>query len=160
MLLVVAQFHFLGQLREFSMAIYYSASKKGFYHDFMEDEYQKAGSWPDDLKEISERWFNYLLDKQADGKLIVANEYGLPVSESQNVYWKGKAENEMQRLVLAAYSEIDDWKIELQLGILTEDGKARLAAWMVYIKEIKIMDFSMILNEQSFNNIKWPVRPL
>lgn len=61
------------------MVIFYSASKNGFYPDFMKSEYQQAGSWPDDLKEISDRWFNYLLGKQTEGKVIVPDEYGLPV---------------------------------------------------------------------------------
>lgn len=45
----------------------------------MKDEYLQAGNWPDDLKEVSDHWFNYLLGKQAEGKIIVPNEYGLPV---------------------------------------------------------------------------------
>jgi hypothetical protein len=61
------------------MAIFYSASMKGFYPEFMKSDYDREGNWPDDVQEVSERWYNYLMDGQAEGKVIVPNEYGQPV---------------------------------------------------------------------------------
>ncbi len=52
-----------------------------------------------------------------------------------------------------------DWRTELQLGLISEDDKANLISWMAYIKELKALDLSSILDEDSFNAIIWPEIP-
>lgn len=141
------------------MAIFYSASQKGFYPDFMKAEYQQAGNWPDDLKEISDRWFNYLLGKQATGKLIVPDVYGLPVLADMVIDWSNEAETQRQSLLTDAGKITADWKTEVQLDIISDDDKATLIKWMSYIKQLKALVFSDITDKPSFDAISWPPLP-
>ncbi|MCU6406373.1 tail fiber assembly protein [Enterobacter quasiroggenkampii] len=52
------------------------------------------------------------------------------------------AERKRQTL-LAQVNEITaDWRTELSLSIIDEDDKAKLTAWMKYIKVVKAVDIS------------------
>lgn len=61
------------------MRIYFSPSEIGFYHESDKQAYLLAGTWPNDLLEISEKWFLYLLEGQQKGKVITVNDYDQPV---------------------------------------------------------------------------------
>ncbi|WP_288450278.1 tail fiber assembly protein [Enterobacter roggenkampii] len=52
-----------------------------------------------------------------------------------------------------------DWRTELQLDIISDEDKGNLIKWMAYIKQLKAMSFSKIIDEASFDNIIWPVKP-
>ncbi|KLP53524.1 hypothetical protein ABR39_23260 [Enterobacter genomosp. O] len=141
------------------MTIYYSATTNGFYPEFLKETYNERDTWPADALAISERWYNYLLCGQGEGKIIAPNSYGKPVLIEQPIDWVSKAEEMRQHLLSEAYTQVDDWKIELQLGTITNEEKASLGEWMAYIKKIKVMDFSAVSDEDSFNRIDWPVKP-
>ncbi|MFG6090872.1 tail fiber assembly protein [Enterobacter soli] len=139
------------------MAIFYSASKQGFFPDFMKAEYQQAGNWPDDLKEISDRWFNYLLGKQATGKLIVPDEYGLPVltdpPEPTQAELISQAESARTVLMATASASIAPLQDAVELGIATEEEAATLLRWKRYRVMLNRLDIS------AAPSIEWPELP-
>ena len=63
------------------------------------------------------------------------------------------AEQERSNRLLEAERITADWKVELSLGIIIDDDKKSLIAWMEYIKEVKLVDTS------TAPDITWPVKP-
>lgn len=57
----------------------YSPSKNGFFPPNLEQAYRDAGSWPNDLVEITPEQHATLLQGQSEGKIIAADENGYPV---------------------------------------------------------------------------------
>lgn len=70
-----------------------------------------------------------------------------------------KALSRQQELLDEANETIADWRTELQLDIISDEDKGNLIKWMAYIKQLKAMSFSKIVDEASFDNITWPVKP-
>ncbi|HCU6766402.1 TPA: tail fiber assembly protein [Escherichia coli] len=69
------------------------------------------------------------------------------------------AEKQRQHLLTEAKDFTSDWKTELELGVISDDDKARLAQWMAYIKAVKALDLSAVTDEASLNAISWPEHP-
>ncbi|HBT3003652.1 TPA: tail fiber assembly protein [Klebsiella aerogenes] len=63
------------------------------------------------------------------------------------------AEQQKQALLSEAQQQITGWQTELQLGIISDDDKARLISWMNYIKAVQAVDTSKA------PGISWPERP-
>ncbi|ELY3379864.1 tail fiber assembly protein [Cronobacter sakazakii] len=63
------------------------------------------------------------------------------------------AEQKKASLLAEAQSTISLWQTELQLGIISDDDKASLIAWMKYIQALSAVDTSTALD------IEWPVKP-
>lgn len=91
---------------------------------------------------IEARWY------YRDGEVLP-----VPVDYSQ------LAEKQRQRLLNEAKDITSDWKTELELGVISDDDKARLTQWMAYIRSVKALDLSSVTDEVSFNAINWPERP-
>lgn len=64
-----------------------------------------------------------------------------------------KAEQQKSSLLAEAKSTISLWQTELQLGIISDDDKASLIAWMKYIQALNVVDTS------TAPDIEWPVKP-
>ncbi|HBA6820851.1 TPA: tail fiber assembly protein [Escherichia coli] len=141
------------------MTIYFSPSTNGFYHSDLQDDYENAGTWPDDLQEITDEEYQRLLQGQTDGFIIVSGENGYPVLKEPVINWQQKAETQRQRLLTAAQSVISDWKTELELGVISDEDKARLMQWMAYIKAVKALDLSTVTDKAAYDAIEWPVSP-
>lgn len=56
-------------------------------------------------------------------------------------------------LLMEAQETISFWQTELQLGIISDEDKASLIAWMQYIKAVRAVDTSKA------PNIEWPKKP-
>lgn len=69
------------------------------------------------------------------------------------------AESQRQSLLTAAYDKIADWKIELQLETISDDGKDSLIKWMAYIKALKALNLSDVKDEEEYKKIEWPTVP-
>ncbi|WP_133550942.1 tail fiber assembly protein [Enterobacter sp. AG326] len=139
------------------MSIYYSASQNGFYNDLLKNEYKVAGTWPDDVFEISERWYQYLINGQARGKVIIANEYGQPVLSNPPELTKDQVVIEAKNKKSALMLEVNDLLAPLQdavdLGLSTSEENALLLEWKKY---------RILLNRVETSNapnIEWPVKP-
>ncbi|MCG9460458.1 tail fiber assembly protein [Escherichia coli] len=63
------------------------------------------------------------------------------------------AEQKKASLLAETHSTISLWQTELQLGIISDDDKASLIAWMKYIQALNAVDTS------TAPDIEWPVKP-
>ncbi|QLU99710.1 tail fiber assembly protein [Escherichia marmotae] len=129
------------------MAIYFSPSMKGFYDDKLKVDYQNSHSWPDDLVEISERWYAYLLQKQSEGKVISFNEYGQPVAQEpesimsdETSAWQ--AEMKKKRLLAEAEAVIAPLVRAEKYGMVTDSERNVLEAWERYTVSLSRVDTS------------------
>lgn len=64
-----------------------------------------------------------------------------------------EAQQKKAVLLAEAQSTISLWQTELQLGIISDDDKASLIAWMKYIQALSAVDTS------TAPDIEWPVKP-
>ncbi|ELU9742643.1 tail fiber assembly protein [Escherichia coli] len=63
------------------------------------------------------------------------------------------AEQKKASLLAGAKGTISMWQTELQLGIISDDDRASLIAWMKYIQALNAVDTS------TAPDIEWPVKP-
>lgn len=85
--------------------------------------------------------------------------YENEVVKAVPVDYKEKAESIQENRLNEANEITKDWRTELQLGLISDDDKANLISWMAYIKELKALDLSSVVDEDSFNAIIWPDVP-
>ena len=85
--------------------------------------------------------------------------YENEVVKAVPVDYQSKAEGEQQRLLNDANEITNDWRTELQLGLISDVDKANLILWMAYIKELKTLDLNSVVDEDSFKAIIWPEIP-
>lgn len=131
-----------------------------FVCESLRDRYEEsAEGWPDDAKVISERWYNYLLLRQSEGRTIVPDEYGMPVLAPVVINWSEKAEYQRQQLLTEAYAAAADWRTELEIEILSEEDKAKLKLTMRYISQLKALTVGDISDQIDYDAIRWPQPP-
>lgn len=115
---------------------YYSAKTNAFYPSLLIPDYIKAGTLPDDIKEVSTEWYTYILNCQARGEVIRPNEFGQPVPsepppptqhEMRGIVEEKKAQ--IMRVVSEKIAVLND---AIELGISTKEEEAALPAWRNY----------------------------
>ncbi|HEG1687070.1 TPA: tail fiber assembly protein [Enterobacter cloacae] len=74
-------------------------------------------------------------------------------TEAQHAADVEAAEQQKAALLLEAQATISLWQTELQLGIISDEDKASLIAWMNYIKAVQAVDTSKA------PDITWPEKP-
>lgn len=74
-------------------------------------------------------------------------------SDEQHAANVSAAEQQKTNLLNAANSKISLWKTELQLGIISDEDKASLIAWIGYIKAVTATDTS------TAPDVIWPELP-
>lgn len=74
--------------------------------------------------------------------------------EEQKAGQIAEAETQRQNLLAQANEVTADWRTELSLSIIGDDDKAKLTAWMIYIKAVKAVDTS------TAPDISWPEQPV
>ena len=141
------------------MEIYFSKTSMGFFHGAYRRDYELAGTWPEDATPISQRWYEYLLKGQEQGKQISSNEYGQPVLKPVEILWKERAESERGRLLDKGREITEELLPEMLLGTINADDKKYFSAWLCHTALIKRMRFEGINDAISFEGIKWPERP-
>ncbi|WP_370427920.1 tail fiber assembly protein, partial [Escherichia coli] len=100
------------------------------------------------------------VDELPDGFCIEARWYYkdgevLPVP----VDYRQQAESERARLTAIAEREISDKKVDLLLGILSDEEKEILKQWRTYIMDLKDVDLNHIHDKATYDRIKWPRAP-
>lgn len=75
------------------------------------------------------------------------------------VNWNAMAEHQRSSLLSAANDNIEDWKIELKLDMISEENKERLTRWMTYIGEVKNMILADVKSKEQYDALIWPVKP-
>lgn len=152
---------FIGLQSGINMTIYfYSASRNAFFPDVLKSDFEKAGSWPEDVVEISDdiyREFGQLI--APEGKIMAAGEDGLPVWVDIPIDYAFKSESERQELLTEANAITADWLIDLQLGVISDENKDALILWRAYIKSVKELELSAVTDKKSYNGIVWPDKP-
>jgi Caudovirales tail fibre assembly protein. len=135
----------------------YSAKNNAFYPVDMFSDYESAGTWPDDGKEVDREVFVEFTCATPVGKVRQAGPDGLPawgdlppLTKQERI---AQAEAKRQQQLDAANSVTADWRTELALGIISDKDKADLIKWMAYIKEVKLLDIS------NAPDIAWPTQP-
>ncbi len=73
-----------------------------------------------------------------------------PVTKEQQI---AEAEAKKQALISEASQKTQLWQTQLILGIITEEDKASLKEWMMYVQEVQAVDVS------TDADIDWPVKP-
>ncbi|ELY5879448.1 tail fiber assembly protein [Cronobacter sakazakii] len=139
---------------------YYSPKLNAFFAAALENDYRASGTWPDDVTPISDELYHVLIEGQADGRIITADEMGQPKLIEPTIDWRAQAEARRQMLLSQAHSVTSDWRVELMLGALPEADKASLSRWMEYIRKVKALSFTCVSDEQSFKAITWPIKPV
>lgn len=134
--------------------IYYSPKMMGFFFDADKSLYEAAGSWPDDVQAISERWYNYLIEGQAKGRIITTNSYGQPmltdVPEPTSAELLASAEARKSDLMQAAADAIAPLQDAVELRMETDAEAAQLLVWKKY---------RVMLNRVDLSNPDWPEVP-
>ncbi|WP_168400661.1 tail fiber assembly protein [Erwinia amylovora] len=74
-------------------------------------------------------------------------------TEAQHAADIALAEQHKTELLAAAQESISLWQTELQLGIISDEDKARLIAWLRYIKTVQALDVSKA------SDLVWPEAP-
>lgn len=140
------------------MEYVYSATNNSFYPVDMKYDYVAAGSWPTDGIEVSEKVFKkYVLNSPPDGKVRGAGDDGLPawidippLTKKENI---AKADDNKKALMNEVDSTSRAWQTQLMLGIISDEDKASLTAWMKYYKKLQSVDTSKA------PDISWPDKP-
>ncbi|EQB0138310.1 tail fiber assembly protein [Enterobacter cloacae] len=139
------------------MAIYYDSITSGFYNDDLRSDYESAGTWPADAIELSDRWYQYLLNGQSLGRIVTVNEYGKPVLADPPAPSKEQliadAEARKAALMSAANGAIAPLRDAVDLGMATKEEETRLLAWREYRVLLMRIDTSLAAD------IEWPVVP-
>ncbi|MDU4291137.1 tail fiber assembly protein [Mixta calida] len=134
----------------------YSAKNNAFYPLSLKENYEAAGSWPDDGKEVGEDVFSTFTNPVA-GKTRVAGKDGLPAwedvpppSQEQLV---SSATAQKTAMLAEANASTQAWQTQLLLGIITDTDKASLTTWMRYYQQVQSVDTSKA------PDISWPAKP-
>ncbi|HHN8289389.1 tail fiber assembly protein [Morganella morganii] len=65
-----------------------------------------------------------------------------------------EAEKQKQALISAANQKTQLWQTQLMLGIITEEDKASLKEWMLYVQKVQVVDPSLGAG------VVWPTPPV
>lgn len=136
---------------------FYSAETNAFYVSSLISDYEQAGTLPDDISEISNQWYEYLISGQAMGKVITPDEDGRPVLSEPEPPTPQEireiAEGEKSRLIREAGEAIAVLQDADELGMATEDELSALTRWKRYRVILNRLDIS------TAPDIEWPEKP-
>lgn len=104
-----------------------------------------------------EQYMQYAGIAWPENKVLGADSSGLPAWLDAPPKTKqemiDEAKGRRVNLITEAKDAISLWQTELQLGIISDDDKANLIAWMKYIQALNAVDTS------TAPDIEWPVKP-
>lgn len=132
---------------------FYSAKENAFFPESLREQYEMAGSWPDDGIKVSEDYFESF-SVVPSGKIRVAGDNGLPVwvdappptQEELNA----ANDKKLQSLRKVADSEIAWRQDAVDADIATDEEVADLAAWKKY---------RILLMRVDTSDPQWPEMP-
>lgn len=135
----------------------YSPKTNSFYAISLSDEYDSAGTLPDDAFTVDDSIYTEYSRKSPADKVRVADKNGLPVwgdipplTDEELIT---VAEAEKQMLIIEVNTETEMLRTKLALGRISEDEKAQLNAWLDYLDLLEAMDAS------TAPDIDWPQKP-
>ncbi|ENA0202727.1 tail fiber assembly protein [Salmonella enterica] len=136
----------------------YSAINNSFYPSSMKDDYQRAGTWPDDAVEVDDNVYLEFTSEPPEEKMRIAGENGLPVwgdlTPPTCEEMIKAAEQQQQQLIDSAMQSVSVIQLKLQAGrTLTNAEKALLNAVLDYIDAVT----AVVLTTAP--DIDWPTLP-
>lgn len=141
------------------MKYFYEAPNNLFYCDMNKQAYVDAGTWPEDMMEVSAETFTEFAGTPPSGKVRIAGEDGLPAWTDlppPTTEEKIHAMEAMRAQLLAYADEVTaDWRTELALDEISDEDKARLSAWMAYKRQVK----AITAEAAAADGFEWPAMP-
>ncbi|EPJ0731117.1 tail fiber assembly protein [Morganella morganii] len=135
----------------------FSAKALQFFIMDKRDDYENNGLWPDDIVEVNGDVMHEYAGIPPEGKRLGADKKGKPVwvdipplTHEQHVTI---TEAQKQALIAEASQKTQLWQTQLMLGIITEEDKASLKEWMLYVQEVQAVDPSLGAG------VVWPTPP-
>ncbi|HEG4395098.1 TPA: tail fiber assembly protein [Morganella morganii] len=135
----------------------FSAKESQFFIMNKKDDYEKNGIWPDDIVEVDGDVMHEYAGIPPESKRLGADKKGKPawvdippLTYEQHV---AIAEAQKQALIAEASQKTQLWQTQLMLGIITEEDKASLKEWMLYVQEVQAVDPS------PGADVVWPTPP-
>lgn len=132
----------------------FSASENSFYDVLLEDQYRSAGTWPDDVVEVSFDIFKEFTSQPPEGKTRGHDKKGsplwvkkLPLTEDE-IIQQNKAL--LQELLEQAKNKMFIPQTKLLLGNASPVDKLFLTNYLKYTDELEKVDLS---------NPTWPEAP-
>ncbi|KAA0510360.1 tail fiber assembly protein [Enterobacter vonholyi] len=141
------------------MKYFYSAKNNAFYYFGWKDEYDAAGTWPDDAVEISDEIHEKYSTDAPKGKILTAGADGMPtwgdVPPPTHEEIVCQASVEKQNRIDAAnnYMSAKQWPGKAAIGRLKDTEKSQYNEWLDYLDELEAIDTSIA------PHIEWPERP-
>ncbi|WP_371972721.1 tail fiber assembly protein [Lelliottia nimipressuralis] len=129
--------------------MYYSAAMNGFYSPELKDDYEAAGTWPDDATEISNEEYEALLNGQGSGQIIIPDANGKPELVTPAIDHVSETGSRKRLLLKEAAEIIFPLAMAVKHGMATEDETASLEAWEKY---------SVLVNRVNPGE-DWPLKP-
>lgn len=136
----------------------YCAINNSFYPSSMKEDYQRAGTWPDNAVEVDDNIYLEFTAKPPEGKKRIAGEDKLPVWRDLTPLTREEmikaAEQKQQQLVDYAMQSVSIIQLKLQAGrMLMDSERAKLNAILDYI------DAVTAANTNHAPDIDWPAFP-
>ncbi|WP_053143707.1 tail fiber assembly protein [Erwinia billingiae] len=135
----------------------YSPSQNAICATALQDEYERAGTWPGDGIELNDDVALMFMNSAPEGKKLAPGSDGSP--EWGDVPLPSVAELLQQHegrkamLLSEANTFTQTWQTQLMLGMISEADKSRLKVWMKYIQDVQTVDTSTTAV------IEWPEKP-
>lgn len=137
---------------------YYRDTKNGDVYAYDDDQMSvitriNAPDFDSEKEHIPDIFFD--IDKKIKGMhKMTAKEIDAhvnpPVTKEQHI---ADAEAKKQALTTEATQKTQLWQTQLMLEIITEEDKASLKEWMLYVQKVQAIDVS------TAPDIDWPVKP-
>ena len=141
------------------MKYFYEALNNLFYCDMNKQAYVDAGTWPEDMMEVSAETFTEFAGTPPSGKVRIAGEDGLPAWADLPPPTTEEKIHAMEatRAQLLAYADevTADWRTELALDEISDEDKAKLSAWMAYKRQVKAITAEAAVAD----GFEWPTMP-
>ena len=128
--------------------LYFSESTVGFYNSDINGE-----SIPDDAVKISLAQYSKMMNGQAEGQVIAADQNGMPILKAKMVDDVAIAKNKKAELLAHIGSTTQFWQTQLQLGMITQADRDSLTRWMTFAQAVQAID------TRKAPNINWPIMP-
>lgn len=139
------------------MGYLYSAKTNSFYPAIMQNDYERSGTWPDDVVPVTDNVYLEFTGIAPSGKIRSAGTDGLPewVQESPPDQLALVEQAELQKAVLraAADNALAPLSDAVELGIATEQEKERYDIWRMYRVMLNRV------NTSQAPDISWPELP-
>lgn len=148
----------MGPLLESTEAnFYFSPSELVFVAGILKKDYVKAGSWPKDVRPVSDDVYAAFIANPPEGKVRGADDTGMPCWEAAppptKIQHVEAARRKLSTMMAAATKAMGPLQDAIDLGIATTEEKAALLAWKKYRVLLNRID------TDNAPNIVWPEKP-